>query len=55
MRAFLPVLAFGMMAFVDSWLGISLDKGARFTDWARRPLDKRQIEWLGSLDATRQE
>ena len=26
-------------------LGIKLDKGARFTDWARRPLDKRQIEY----------
>ena len=23
----------------------SLDKGARFTDWARRPLDKRQIDY----------
>ena len=22
-----------------------LDKGARFTDWARRPLDKRQIDY----------
>lgn len=30
---------------VDSWLGIQLDKGARFTDWARRPLDKRQIDY----------
>jgi ribonuclease D len=30
---------------VDSWLGIVLDKGARFTDWARRPLDKRQIDY----------
>jgi len=30
---------------VDAWLGISLDKGARFTDWARRPLDKRQIDY----------
>jgi ribonuclease D len=30
---------------VDSWLGITLDKGARFTDWARRPLDKRQIDY----------
>jgi ribonuclease D len=26
-------------------LGKSLDKGARFTDWARRPLDKRQIDY----------
>jgi ribonuclease D len=30
---------------VDSWLGITLDKGARFTDWGRRPLDKRQIDY----------
>lgn len=30
---------------VEQWLGISLDKGARFTDWARRPLDKRQIDY----------
>lgn len=30
---------------VDSWLGIQLDKGARFTDWARRPLDKRQTDY----------
>ncbi|HEU4968730.1 ribonuclease D [Sphingomonas sp.] len=30
---------------VDSWLGIQLDKGARFTDWARRPLDRRQIDY----------
>lgn len=22
---------------VDAWLGVQLDKGARFTDWARRP------------------
>ncbi|MCE7798359.1 ribonuclease D [Sphingobium sufflavum] len=30
---------------VEAWLGITLDKGARFTDWARRPLDKRQIDY----------
>ena len=30
---------------VDAWLGVQLDKGARFTDWARRPLDKRQIDY----------
>ena len=30
---------------VDCWLGIQLDKGARFTDWGRRPLDKRQIDY----------
>lgn len=30
---------------VEGWLGIPLDKGARFTDWARRPLEKRQIDY----------
>lgn len=30
---------------VDSLLGVRLDKGARFTDWARRPLDDRQIDY----------
>ncbi len=35
----------GYSNLVESWLGINLDKGARFTDWARRPLDKRQIDY----------
>ena len=35
----------GYSNLVESWLGIGLDKGARFTDWARRPLDKRQIDY----------
>lgn len=35
----------GYANLVDSWLGIQLDKGARFTDWSRRPLDARQIEY----------
>lgn len=35
----------GYSNLVDSWLGISIDKGARFTDWARRPLDTRQIDY----------
>ncbi len=35
----------GYSNLVDIWLGISLDKGARFTDWARRPLDARQIDY----------
>lgn len=35
----------GYSNLVDQWLGINLDKGARFTDWARRPLDKRQIDY----------
>ncbi|MFM6853788.1 MAG: ribonuclease D, partial [Sphingopyxis sp.] len=30
---------------VEAWLGITLDKGARFTDWSRRPLDRRQIDY----------
>ena len=35
----------GYSNLVESWLGILLDKGARFTDWSRRPLDNRQIEY----------
>jgi len=35
----------GYSNLVDQWLSIQLDKGARFTDWARRPLDKRQIDY----------
>src|SRR3546814_1583561 len=35
----------GYSNLVDSWLGIQIDKGARFTDWSRRPLDKRQIDY----------
>ncbi len=35
----------GYSNLVESLLGISLDKGARFTDWARRPLDARQIDY----------
>jgi ribonuclease D len=35
----------GYSNLVESWLGIALDKGARFTDWGRRPLDKRQIDY----------
>jgi ribonuclease D len=35
----------GYSNLVDAWLGIQIDKGARFTDWARRPLDARQIEY----------
>ena len=30
---------------VQSYLGIAVDKGARFTDWARRPLNDRQIDY----------
>jgi ribonuclease D len=35
----------GYQNLVEALLGKSLDKGARFTDWARRPLDKRQIDY----------
>ncbi len=30
---------------VSSMTGAKIDKGARFTDWGRRPLDKRQIDY----------
>jgi ribonuclease D len=35
----------GYSNLVDAYLGIVVDKGARFTDWSRRPLDARQIEY----------
>ncbi|MGB3378158.1 ribonuclease D [Allopontixanthobacter sediminis] len=35
----------GYANMVESWLGITVDKGARFTDWGRRPLTERQIEY----------
>jgi ribonuclease D len=35
----------GYSNLCESWLGITVDKGARFTDWSRRPLDARQIEY----------
>jgi ribonuclease D len=35
----------GYSNLVESLIGENLDKGARFTDWARRPLDKRQIDY----------
>jgi ribonuclease D len=35
----------GYSNLCESLLGMTLDKGARFTDWARRPLDKRQIDY----------
>ena len=35
----------GYSNLVESLLNERLDKGARFTDWARRPLDKRQIDY----------
>ncbi len=35
----------GYSNLVESMAGVQLDKGARFTDWSRRPLDKRQIDY----------
>ena len=35
----------GYSNLVESMTGEKLDKGARFTDWSRRPLDKRQIDY----------
>ncbi|TZG28910.1 ribonuclease D [Sphingomonas montanisoli] len=35
----------GYSNLVETLIGVKLDKGARFTDWARRPLDKRQIDY----------
>ncbi|MEB3415279.1 ribonuclease D [Alteriqipengyuania sp. WL0013] len=35
----------GYANLVESWLGLTIDKGARFTDWSRRPLTDRQIEY----------
>ncbi|MBA4047065.1 MAG: ribonuclease D, partial [Sphingomonas sp.] len=35
----------GYQNLVETYLGIAVDKGARFTDWSRRPLDARQIEY----------
>ncbi len=35
----------GYANLVESWMGTQIDKGARFTDWSRRPLTERQIEY----------
>ena len=35
----------GYSNLVETWLGLSIDKGARFTDWSRRPLTDRQIDY----------
>ncbi len=35
----------GYANLVESWLGKTIDKGARFTDWSRRPLTERQIDY----------
>ena len=35
----------GYSNLVESMTGVKLDKGARFTDWSRRPLDTRQLDY----------
>ena len=35
----------GYANLVESWLNTTIDKGARFTDWSRRPLTDRQLEY----------
>lgn len=35
----------GYANLAQAVLGVQLDKGARFTDWSRRPLDKRQLDY----------
>jgi ribonuclease D len=35
----------GYANLVESWMGKQIDKGARFTDWGRRPLTERQLEY----------
>lgn len=35
----------GYMALVKDRLGLVLDKGARFTDWSRRPLSEKQLSY----------
>ncbi|MEO0643847.1 MAG: ribonuclease D, partial [Pseudomonadota bacterium] len=35
----------GYANMVETWQNITIDKGARFTDWSRRPLTDRQIEY----------
>ena len=35
----------GYSNLVESWLGLQIDKGARFTDWSRRPLTERQVDY----------
>jgi ribonuclease D len=35
----------GYANLVETWMGLQIDKGARFTDWSRRPLTDRQIEY----------
>src|SRR3546814_746650 len=41
----------GYSNLVEAWIGLQLDKGARFTDWSRRPLDKRSEEHTSELQS----
>ena len=35
----------GYTSLVAAYSGVQIDKGARFTDWARRPLNDRQLDY----------
>src|SRR3546814_457565 len=35
----------GYATLLESWLGLTIDKGARFTDWSSRPLTDRQVDY----------
>ena len=35
----------GYVQLVDEWLSETVDKGARFTDWAQRPLTTKQLDY----------
>lgn len=44
----------GYQQLVQELLGVALDKGMRLTDWARRPLSERQIQYaLGDVSHLR--
>lgn len=35
----------GYQQLIEQTLGVHLNKGARFTDWSRRPLEQRQLDY----------
>src|SRR3546814_19986517 len=37
----------GYSNLVEAWIGLKLAKGARFTDWRRRPLDRTAERRVG--------